>query len=42
MTTTSPDNDPCSCHLVEYTSTDTLCPACEERREREREAKRGD
>ena len=40
ITTTSPDNDPCSCHLVEYTSTDTLCPACEERREREREAKR--
>ena len=33
-TTTNPDNDPCTCHLVEYTSTDTLCPACEEARQR--------
>ena len=30
-TTANFDNDPCSCHLVEYMSTDSLCPACEER-----------
>ena len=32
---------PCSCHRPEYAYTDSLCPMCEEEREREREAKRG-
>ena len=32
---------PCDCHRPEYAYTDSLCPSCEEEREREREAKRG-
>jgi hypothetical protein len=32
---------PCDCHRPEYAYTDSLCPMCEEEREREREARRG-
>ena len=32
---------PCDCHRAEYAYTDSLCPMCEEQRERDREAKRG-
>lgn len=28
---------PCDCHRPEYAYTDSLCPMCEEERERERE-----
>jgi hypothetical protein len=31
---------PCDCHRPEYAYTDSLCPMCEEEREREREARR--
>jgi hypothetical protein len=31
---------PCSCHRPEYAYTDSLCPMCEEQRERDEEAKR--
>ena len=45
MSTTPTDNHehehfPCDCHRPEHAYTDTLCPMCEEEREREREAKR--
>ena len=30
---------PCFCHRPEYAYTDSLCPMCEEEREREREAR---
>lgn len=32
---------PCDCHSPQYAYTDSLCPMCEEQREKEREAKRG-
>jgi hypothetical protein len=31
---------PCDCHRPEYAYTDSLCPLCEEEREREQEARR--
>jgi neutral trehalase len=43
MTTTDPnefEHFPCDCHRPEHAYTDSLCPMCEEEREREREAKR--
>ena len=43
MTTTNPnefEHFPCDCHRPEYAYTDSLCPMCEEEREREREARR--
>ena len=45
MSTTPTDNHehehfPCDCHRPEHAYTDSLCPMCEEEREREREAKR--
>jgi hypothetical protein len=42
-TTTNPnefEHFPCDCHRPEYAYTDSLCPMCEEEREREREARR--
>jgi len=42
MTTTNPnefEHFPCDCHRPEYAYTDSLCPMCEEERERERESK---
>ena len=37
MDTTNHEHEhfPCSCHRPEYAYTDSLCPACEEERERE-------
>ena len=43
MCTTNPnefEHFPCDCHRPEYAYTDSLCPMCEEEREREREARR--
>lgn len=45
MSTTPTDNHehehfPCDCHRPEHAYTDSLCPMCEEEREREREARR--
>ena len=45
MTNTHHNNEaehfPCECHRPEHAYTDSLCPSCEEQREREREARRG-
>ena len=43
MCTTNPnefEHFPCDCHRPEYAYTDSLCPMCEEEREREREEAR--
>jgi hypothetical protein len=42
MDTTNHEHEhfPCDCHRPEYAYTDSLCPMCEEMREREREARR--
>jgi len=42
-TTTDPnefEHFPCDCHRPEFAYTDSLCPMCEEQRERDEEAKR--
>jgi hypothetical protein len=42
-TTTDPnefEHFPCDCHRPEHAYTDSLCPMCEEEREREREERK--